>query len=208
MIFPELRILVFARAPVAGACKTRLVPRLGRAGAAAAQRKLTEHCLHHSGEAGLAPVELHAAPDSRHGSFLRMRRRHRLRLRRQSGRDLGRRMSRAIAQALAGCGGAIVIGTDCPAMDTFFLHQACAALRKHDAVLGPASDGGYVLIGLRRPEPRLFAGIAWGGPRVLAQTRRRLQRLGLSWRELPALWDVDTPRDWRRARPLLRHGRR
>ncbi|MGH8035001.1 MAG: TIGR04282 family arsenosugar biosynthesis glycosyltransferase, partial [Lysobacterales bacterium] len=91
-------------------------------------------------------------------------------------------------------------------LDAEYLAQACAALEQHDVVLGPAGDGGYVLIGTRVQEPRLFAGIAWGGPGVLAATRRRLRRLQLEWVELDTLWDVDTARDWRRARRLLEQG--
>ncbi len=204
MLFPELRILVFARAPVAGACKTRLIPALGKAGAARAQQRLAEHCLKTVIGSGLAPVELHAVPDTRHGFFLRARRRHALRLRRQSGQDLGRRMAAAVRKTLRESRGAIVIGTDCPALDTAYLRQACAALRRHDIVLAPAADGGYVLIGARLHRPQLFSGIAWGGPRVLATTRQRLRRLRLRWAELPTLWDVDRRRDWRRAQSLLR----
>lgn len=205
MIFPDLRILVFARAPRAGVCKTRLIPALGKAGAAHAQQRLAESSLRTAARSRLAPVELHAAPDARHGFFLRARRRHALQLRRQSGRDLGARMAAAMQKALRSARGVIVIGTDCPALDEPYLRRACAALRDHDVVVGPAADGGYVLVGARRHRPQLFAGIAWGGPRVLAMTRQRLRRLGLDWVELPALWDVDTPRDWRRARRWLRH---
>ncbi len=64
-----------------------------------------------------------------------------------------------------------------------------------DAVFIPAEDGGYVLVGLRRPQPRLFEGIDWGSERVMAQTRERLSELGLRWVELPTLWDVDRPGD-------------
>ncbi|MDA1116706.1 MAG: DUF2064 domain-containing protein, partial [Proteobacteria bacterium] len=67
-----------------------------------------------------------------------------------------------------------------------------------DAVFAPAEDGGYALVALRRVSPRLFAGIEWGGPRVMAQTRERLLALGWRWRELRTVWDVDRPEDYRR----------
>ena len=72
----------------------------------------------------------------------------------------------------------------------------------NDAVFIPAEDGGYVLVGLRRPQPRLFAGVEWGSERVMVQTRQRLSELALSWVELPPLWDVDRPADLARLASL------
>jgi glycosyltransferase A (GT-A) superfamily protein (DUF2064 family) len=89
-----------------------------------------------------------------------------------------------------------VVGTDCPALTPYHLRTAAAHLRNGvDAVLIPAEDGGYALIGIQMPQPALFAGIAWGADTVAAETRRRLARLGLSWREPARLWDVDRPED-------------
>ncbi|MGH8530162.1 MAG: TIGR04282 family arsenosugar biosynthesis glycosyltransferase [Nevskiales bacterium] len=204
MRFLQHRILIFTRAPVAGACKTRLIPALGRRGAARAHRQLASHSLRMAQGAALAPVTLCCAPDSRHAFFTLARMRTGVRLQRQSGSDLGRRMAGALRQALRSCRAAIIIGTDCPLLDAEYLAQACAALEQHDVVLGPAADGGYVLVGTCVHEPRLFAGIRWGGPRVLAATRRRLRRLRLDWIELQTLWDVDTARDWSRARRSLK----
>lgn len=206
MRFPQQRILIFARAPVPGACKTRLIPALGRHGAAQAHRRLAGHSLRTAQGAALAPVVLCCAPDSRHSFFTLARMRTGVRLQRQSRGDLGRRMASALRQALRTCRAAIIIGTDCPLLDAAYLARACRALEQHDVVLGPAADGGYVLVGARVNTPRLFTGIAWGGPKVLTATRRRLVRLRLDWIELDALWDVDTAQDWRRARPLLKHG--
>ncbi len=117
-------------------------------------------------------------------------------------------MASALRQALRTCRAAIIVGTDCPSLDAEYLARACAALEQHDVVLGPAADGGYVLVGARVTAPRLFAGIAWGGSKVLTATRRRLVRLRLNWIELDTLRDVDTARDWRRARPLLKRSGR
>jgi glycosyltransferase A (GT-A) superfamily protein (DUF2064 family) len=89
----------------------------------------------------------------------------------------------------------LIIGTDCPALTPAHLQQAAAALSENDAVLIPAEDGGYVLIGLRQPAPAVFAEIAWGSAQVLASTRQRLRHLGYSWHELPTLWDVDEAAD-------------
>ena len=91
------------------------------------------------------------------------------------------------------------MGADCPALDARDLRRAARWLAGGaDAVFAPAEDGGYALVALRRVSPRLFAGIEWGGPRVMAQTRERLLALGWRWRELRTVWDVDRPEDYRR----------
>ncbi|MGB7542815.1 MAG: TIGR04282 family arsenosugar biosynthesis glycosyltransferase, partial [Burkholderiales bacterium] len=113
--------------------------------------------------------------------------------------DLGERMQRALAAALARSERAILVGSDIPALSAQYLRDADRSLAGgDDVVLGPAEDGGYVLIGLRRCDPELFREIPWGGPTVLAETRWRIARLGLRSRELPALWDVDRPEDLER----------
>jgi glycosyltransferase A (GT-A) superfamily protein (DUF2064 family) len=90
----------------------------------------------------------------------------------------------------------LLIGTDCPALTTQTLHDAAVALAPNqDAVFVPAEDGGYVLVGLHRPERCLFENMPWGGSEVMAQTRVRLRASGLRWRELAPLWDVDRPED-------------
>jgi hypothetical protein len=194
------RILVFARAPVPGRCKTRLIPALGAAGAAALHRRLTLRTLAAARGAGVA-IELWCAPDARHAFFAGCRRRFGVRLRRQPAGDLGRRMALALARALRdGATAAVLVGTDCPNLTAADLRSALAVLNRRDAVLQPSSDGGYVLIGARRVERRALAGIAWSSGRELAQTRRRFARLGLRWDELAPRADVDTPADLRSAR--------
>jgi glycosyltransferase A (GT-A) superfamily protein (DUF2064 family) len=107
-------------------------------------------------------------------------------------------MHYAVAQA---GGPTLVIGTDCPLLDSTQLRHAAQVLRDgSDAVVFPAEDGGYVLIGLRRPVPQLFADMAWSNDGVMLETRQRLRHLGLSWREGPAFWDVDRPTDVMRMR--------
>ena len=104
--------------------------------------------------------------------------------------------------ALAAAGGpALVIGTDCPAMMPAHLRMAAEMLRGGaDAVVCPAEDGGYVLIGMRKPLPALFAGMTWGTAGVMAETRRRLRYQQLAWQEPATLWDVDVPEDLPRLR--------
>ena len=114
--------------------------------------------------------------------------------------DLGRRMAAVVAQHFAqrGAVSLLIVGTDCPVLTPEMLQRCADALVDHDAVLIPAEDGGYVLIGMRRPLLRAFDAVDWSTPRVMAQTRARLSEMGATWRELPALWDVDDPVDWAR----------
>lgn len=195
--------LVFAKAPRAGEVKTRLIPLLGAQGAAALHRQLTHRTLVTATEADMGQVELHAAPDT-NDTFLRDCG-HRLGvpLLPQRGADLGERMRNAFDEALARHGRVIVIGTDCPALTAQHLHQAATALQTHDAVLIPAEDGGYALIGLTRCDDSLFTDIAWGSDTVLAATRARLKALKWRWHELETLWDVDRPEDYRRWSELV-----
>jgi rSAM/selenodomain-associated transferase 1 len=121
-----------------------------------------------------------------------------LAFRAQAGRTLGDRLAAAFAREFAtGARHVVIIGSDCPGLDARRLRAAFAALRRRDVVLGPALDGGYYLIGLARPAPRLFRGIAWSTAGVAAQTLRRARALGLRWHLLPPLRDVDTAADAR-----------
>lgn len=197
---PARRVLVFARAPVPGRCKTRLIGRLGARGAARLQAQL---CLRTLATASVAAatVELWGAPDARHGFFHACRRRFGVVLRRQPAGDLGRRMEHALRDALArGADAAVLVGTDCPALSPADVDAAFAALAGGaDCVLQPATDGGYVLIGARQLPAGVLRDIDWSSGRELAQTRRRLARAGLRVAELRPLWDIDHPADRHRA---------
>jgi rSAM/selenodomain-associated transferase 1 len=180
-------IIVFAKAPVPGEAKTRLIPRLGAWGAARLHLRLTLHALRTACAADCGPVQLHL---SRTHSLFR-------RARLQRGRDLGERMQHAFRRA----GKAILIGTDCPMLTARDLRRAARWLSGgYDAVLAPAEDGGYALIGLSKPIPRLFQGIDWGSERVYAETVKKLA--GYRWRALPPVWDLDRPEDLDRVRSL------
>jgi uncharacterized protein len=190
--------IVFAKAPRAGEVKTRLIPALGAEGAAALHRQLTHRTLVTATDAGLGPVELHAAPNV-DDPFLQDCAKHfGIALTPQHGADLGERMRNAFDEALARHGRVLLIGTDCPVLSPQHLHDAQAALASNDAALIPAEDGGYALIGLTRCDNSLFEGIAWGGDTVLAATRERLRALRWRWHELETLWDIDRPEDYRR----------
>ena len=196
-------LIVFARAPLPGRVKTRLVPRLGEWGAARLQARLTRQTLRTALAARCAALELHGTPRARHPFFLECRKHFRLRLQQQRGRDLGERMYRALAAALRRYAAALLIGTDCPVLRPQELRRATRLLRGGcDVVLSPAEDGGYALIGVRRVSWRLFDGIAWGESGVYAQTAERLSALGYRWRALCKVWDVDRPADLERLRSL------
>ena len=108
-------------------------------------------------------------------------------------------MHKATSESLKTSSAVLLIGADCGSLNTDLLRGAMDALHQgKEAVIAPAEDGGYVLIGLSRPEGRLFRGITWGGPNVEKVTRRRLQDSNLSWRRLPIQWDVDVFVDWKR----------
>lgn len=189
-------VIVFARAPQPGGVKTRLVPRLGEWGAAQLHRRLVRRTLRVAQAARCGPVELHGAPRARHAFFLQCAGARDIPLRDQRGRDLGERMFNAITDGLRRRHAVILVGTDCPALEARDLRRAARALAGGcDAVLAPAEDGGYPLIGLRRASPRLFQRITWGGPDVFARTADALDHLGWRWRRLRTLWDVDRPED-------------
>lgn len=202
MVASRSVILVFARAPIPGRCKTRLMPLLGARGAAKLQVVLTEHALKTACACAGARVQLWTSPSSGHAAFARWRRRFGLVLRRQSTGNLGRRMSRALDRVLSeGASSAVIIGSDCPALSARDLDRAFELLEAQaDVVLKPAEDGGFVLLASRRPLAQALRGVAWSSGRELAQTRRRLLGTGLSVVETQASWDVDRPRDLRRAR--------
>jgi len=201
--YPAPTLQIFAKAPVPGAVKTRLARAIGNAEAASVQAQLIERTLATAVAARAAgtvgAVELWCAPDTDHPAFASWHERFGVALMRQVGADLGTRMRNALGNALASGTHAILVGSDCPPLDADYLACAARALADHDAVLGPAEDGGYVLIGLARPVDA-FDGIAWGEPSVMAATRARLAEQHATWHELPVLWDVDREADllrWR-----------
>ena len=199
MHYPEGKLLVFAKAPLAGQVKTRLAGTYGERGAAQLYRLMLRETL--TKAVGLAPLELWCTPGKWHSYLHTCAREVGATLRVQKGGDLGVRMHGALTHALEDAPWAIVVGSDCVSLSRADLDVACAALhRGKQAVLGPAEDGGYVLLGLRRIERGLFRTVRWSGSGVLVQTRNRLSRLRYDWVELPTRWDVDTPREVRRWR--------
>jgi hypothetical protein len=198
MRFPDARILIFAKSPEPGRVKTRLVPALGPQGAADLQSHLLAETVARLAAAPLAQVELWCDPHPERAPFLELADRYGLALRRQRGADLGERMLVAASEALGRSSAAVLVGTDCPPLDAAYLGRALKKLDGRDAVLGPAEDGGYVLLGLKRAAGELFRDIPWGTDRVAEITRARMMALSWGWAELPELWDVDRPEDLKR----------
>lgn len=194
----EVRVAVFAKAPVPGEVKTRLAPLLGAEGAALLHAALVRRTLAVAAGSGVGRVELWCTPDASHPLFAACAAEFGAALRVQRGGDLGQRMRTAFDAALGENAALVLIGCDCAALDAAMLHQAAAALADNDAVIAPAEDGGYVLVGLSRPHTGIFSGVQWGGSSVMADTRARLGRAGARWKELRTLWDIDRPEDYAR----------
>lgn len=188
-------ILVFSKPPRPGLVKRRLIPALGEEGTAELYRRLLLNTLDTAADSQAGVVELWST-DSGDAGIRALARQRRLKLQQQAGEDLGERMATAFNQSLSRAPYAILIGCDCPALRPADLRQAAGWLVSGArAVLGPSRDGGYYLIGLRRPVLGLFADMMWGTERVLAETRERLRRAVHSWHELPEYTDIDRPED-------------
>jgi len=197
--YPQARLLVFAKAPVAGQVKTRLTPFISPEQAAILHQQLITRTLSTTVNSQLCPVQLWCSPSSQHPYFQHCQKIFAVELHEQQGKDLGERMAHAFALTLKQHDYALLVGTDCPSLDQQDFQHACELLQQgYDSVLAPAEDGGYTLIGLRTPAPELFTDIDWGTSRVLAETRVRLRQFNLSGYELPEQWDIDRPADLQR----------
>ncbi|MEH6801060.1 MAG: TIGR04282 family arsenosugar biosynthesis glycosyltransferase [Pseudomonadales bacterium] len=192
-------LLIFAKAPIPGQVKTRLIPALGTKGACELYTQLLRHSLQQTID---WPAQRYLyAPQIDHPLLQQLAKEHDLILRLQVGADLGERMANALAEFP---GGALLIGSDCPDMNTAVLQQANTALATHDAAVIPSEDGGYVLIGQRRPDAVPFTNMHWSHSRVMHETRKRLQAAEQSLWEGATLWDLDEPSDLMRLPPELR----
>jgi rSAM/selenodomain-associated transferase 1 len=203
----DCQVLIFARVPVLGCVKSRLAAGVGQPAALAVYRELlaitdaavvaaaVPATVWLAGTAGSEPSATETSEWSAHA------------VRCQPEGELGERMTTAFAAAFAaGAGRVAIIGTDCPGLRASHLTQAFEALATAEVVLGPATDGGYYLLGLRQPQPELFENKAWSTASVLADTLADAQRLGLRVVLLPELRDVDDATDlaaWNATHPAL-----
>jgi rSAM/selenodomain-associated transferase 1 len=194
----SVAVAIFAKAPIIGTVKTRLALMLGVDGATTLHERLARATVEKAVSAGIGPVRLWCSPDERHAFFQGLSAEFPVSLLRQPSGDHGARLLAALLHAQ---GPTIILGSDCPALTVDHLRAAADVLRTEaDAVVCPSDDGGYALLGLRAPQPELFSGMVWDNDSVMTETRLRLTRLGLSWREPAQLWTVDRPSDVRRMR--------
>jgi len=193
--FPEALLIQFAKAPQLGQVKTRMQPVLSREQSLALHCQLvlrTHQTLHRQ---ALCQTQLWMSGEDSTGFFQSLK--PAPTIKHQQGEDLGERMYSAIATGLKQYQSVVLIGSDCPAITPRYLRAALQALNSVDVVLGPAADGGYVLIAMKKAEQGIFENVNWSTSRVLAQTRINLAALNLSCLELPVLNDIDRPEDLR-----------
>jgi rSAM/selenodomain-associated transferase 1 len=187
-------LLVFAKAPRAGSVKTRLAETIGAEQACRAYRRLLSEVI--SRVTPIRNVTLCYSPADATDELRHFVPAH-WTFRAQQGRDLGERLQNALALSFAsGAKRVVVIGSDCPEICTGDIEKAWSELHVNDVVFGPATDGGYWLIGLNKVYPELFEDVAWGSASVLEQSVTRAKMLGLKIAMLRPLCDVDTEADW------------
>lgn len=189
----QAQVALFAKYPTPGQAKTRLIPALGAEGAAQLHRQLVERTIATIRQSGLKfALHITGAPKSAFAEWLG----DDIALVDQGGGDLGARLARVAAPA-------ILLGADVPGLTARHLQQAAQALESHDAVLGPAEDGGYYLLGFNAPMAFLFTDMAWGTDTVLDETMARLNSHDVPVALLDTLDDCDRPEDLARFPELL-----
>jgi rSAM/selenodomain-associated transferase 1 len=188
-------IIIFAKAPAAGLVKTRLIPALGADGAARLAKTMLRATIEEASAAGLGVPELCATPEPGDAAWDGVLPAAQLDWTDQGEGELGERLARAARRPLLAGKRVLLIGSDCPQLTSGRLRAAAAALDQHDAVIQPAQDGGYALLGLRRFDSSLFEGISWSTPAVSGETLDRIEALGWTVFVGDTLRDVDRPED-------------
>lgn len=188
------KLIIFARAPRVGQVKTRLALQVGAAKACEIYRELLSTVIQNLRK--LRVVQVQFSPADGAGE-LREFLPQGWGLTPQSPGDLGARLASAFESAFQnGAAKIVVIGSDCPSLKEKDVRDAWRELDQHDLVLGPAADGGYWLIALKKPCPELLAGIPWSTDQVLAKTLAQAKQLGMRIQLLRILSDIDTLKDW------------
>lgn len=190
-----LRIIVFAKAPLAGLAKTRLIPALGAAGAATLAKQMLLHTLREALAANIGSVELCATPAIEDTAWRDVVLPAGIEISLQGDGDLGARLARASQRALTRGESVLLVGTDCVEMSADLLRGAARNLLDHDAVIHCTRDGGYALLGLNQFHALLFSNMAWSTDAVASATLSRIGQLGWSVHVGAMLHDVDEPQD-------------
>ncbi len=203
--YPRALILIFSKAPVVNQVKTRLMTDLTAQQAVDVHVDLTDNTLRLVSSSHIAPIELWCSPDSGHDYFKQCVDKYDVSLHQQGEGSLGDKMHHAICSGLERAQQVVLIGTDCPSFEVQDFEQAFQALTEGTEIaLGPAEDGGYVLIGMSQPHQYLFQDIDWSSQRVLSQTKLKIKELALSHFETKKQWDVDSFEDWLRYQQQVR----
>jgi uncharacterized protein len=191
------RLIIFTRYPEPGQTKTRLIPSLGEEGAARLQQQMTEHLVARARWLALdRPVEIEVRFAGGDAVIFKKWLGQGILYREQPEGDLGRKMAESFRQAFRqGAHRVVLAGSDCPGITPSALAMAFDVLREKDAVFGPASDGGYYLVGLRHDTPAIFQDIEWGSDKVLEDTFKRIEQEGLSYRLMEQKQDIDRQED-------------
>jgi len=196
MLYPQSRIIVFAKTPEPGTVKTRLIPDYGESFATELHCAMLWHSLTVITQAEICPIELWCSPNINHPFFHSCVDVFNLTLHEQQGENLGEKMRDAFDQVLATANHALIIGTDCPyLLKTDFMSAMNKLIEGVDVVISPAEDGGYVMLGQSIAVPLLFEKIDWGSSSVLAQTIEQIQTAELTSFMLSKKRDVDVADD-------------
>lgn len=189
-----VRIIIFAKAPAAGLAKTRLIPQLGAQGAADLARRMLLYTIDEARAAQVGVVELCRTP-LRHPIWGQLNIADDVEISDQGEGDLGKRLAAAAKRTDDADEAVLLIGTDCIQLSSVLLNAAAQALSEYDAIIHPATDGGYVLLGLRRFDAYVFTNIKWSTSIVAASTIARIMTLGWSFHQAQTLHDIDEPAD-------------
>lgn len=202
----DAALVIMAKLPAVGHTKSRLSPALTAREAAALYEALLRDTIQLAARlVGMQLVIAITPPDAL--DYFRRISPPGTRLLPVAGADIGECLNQALSQLLTeGYTQAIALNSDGPSLPITYLRRALDELdrRRTDVVLGPSDDGGYYLIGLKRPHPALFRGVAWSTERVTRQTLARAEAMGLEVAQLPSWYDVDTDADLQRLLQQLR----
>ena len=197
------KLIIFARAPIAGHAKSRMIPLLGAEGAAQLHREITlwlldklSRSVESDSEDEKYEMELWAASDMEHPFFSECVDRFGITLKLQQGSDLGERQFLAMESALTENDHVVIVGSDVVSLIKSDIQYAFKALEQgYKLVIAPAEDGGYGLIGCSKIEREIFDDILWGGEQVYKGMINNLNQRDYNWKQLPVVWDLDRPDD-------------